>query len=316
MKFILLLTLIFSGQLLAQSSDYGMKNPEFAYVYQQNKFQKEDVLGDILLAHSVRNVPAGLFNIMIGRRGEYYTKPYLRAFEIAKDYPELSRINGHDAIYLKDLPTPNIFYKLDKDRIIKQFKNALGYQSIRRGSIPTWSKTFKDKYKSKIIPLLGGSKLLMCLVRGACSRFLVTGYEKDLESWAMNEADLSITPPKLLKKALELTDNNLSLALLTCQNTLSWHSKAPKRHMTQLQSKLRPFITIKGDKSEDKFGEWYHMFGLITYAFDKGETKASMISFTESAGGRVMGSREKVEEEVNSLSPKIGQALKNLFDKK
>jgi ribosomal protein L4 len=55
-----------------------------------------------------------------------------------------------------------------------------GGGGARRGSIPTWSKTFKDKYKSKIIPLLGGSKLLMCLVRGACSRFLVTGYEKDL----------------------------------------------------------------------------------------------------------------------------------------
>jgi hypothetical protein len=316
MKILMLLTFLASTLAVAQDANYGMKNPEFAYVYQQNRFQKEDVLGDILLAHSVRNVPAGLFNIIIGRRGEYYTKPYMRAYEIAKEYPELSRINGDDAVYVKELPVPKTFYKLDEKSLIKQFKNSLGYQTIRRGSIPTWSKEFTDKYKSKIIPGLGGSKLLMCLVRGACSRFLVTGHEKELEDWAMTQKDLSITPPALLSRALELTNNNLSLALLTCQNTLSWHSKAQRRHLTQLQTKLMPFITLKNHKSEDKFGEWYHMFGIITYAFTKGETKASMISFVESAGGRVMGSREVVEEEVNSISSKIGQSLKKLFDKK
>lgn len=312
----IILSLLFSGQLLAQNADYGMKNPEFAYVYQQNKFQKQDLLGDILLAQSLRSVPSGLYHIMIGKRGEYYTKPYLRAYEIAKIYPHLSRINGNDATYLKDLPSPRFFYKLEENKIIKQFKNTLSHHSVRRGYIPTWSQEFKDNYKSKLIPFVVGSKLLMCLMRGACSRFLVTGHEGELENWAMNETDLSITPPKLLAKALELTNNNLSMALLTCQNTLSWHSKAPNRHLTQLQIKLMPFITADGKKSEDKFGEWYHMFGLITYAFAKGETKASIISFAESAGGRVLGGSEKVEEEVNSLSPKIGQSLRNLFGKK
>lgn len=292
-----------------------MKHPELAYVYQQSKFMEKDLLGDILLAKSVQKVPVGLAHILIGRRGEYYSKPYIEAFRLAKIYPKMSRINGEDAVYLEKAPEPRNHYPLNLEMMKKAFEKVLLEGNAHRGSVPTWSAEYKKNYHNKIIPGVVSSKLLLCLMRGVCARFMLTGQEKKLEEWSMRRKDLTINPEILFKKALEFSQGNVSMALLTCHNLLSWHSKAPDRWKTQLQAKLRPFKTAKGELSEDKFGEWYHLFGLMTYGFVKGPVRASYIGTIESYGGRAFHNfkAEVVEEKVNSIGPKLAKHLGDFF---
>jgi hypothetical protein len=301
----------FSGEMLP---DFAEKNPGFAYVYQQPKFMKEDLVGDILLAKSVQHVPIGLINILIGRRSEYYTKPYLTAYKLSEKYPSLSRRNGEDASYISVVPKPRNYYLLDENVMKEAFAEVLHSRPTTKGAIPTWSHTFKEHYQSKILYGLNASKLLLCLMRGVCARFMLTGQEKNLEKWSMDQKDQSISPELFFKSALKLHQGNITLALLTCHNILSWHSKANKRYLTQLQSKLRPFKTSKYELSKDKFGEWYHLFGLMTYTFVKGSAKAETIALSESLGGRLFSNfqPEIVEEEVNNLAPDLGAHLAQL----
>jgi hypothetical protein len=309
-----LITLIISSLFSlawAQTPDFGLQNPEFAYVYQQDHFMPKDTLGDVLLAQSLRATPMGLIHVMLGKREQYYSAPYIKAYKLAEQFPKLSRINGADAIYLEKMPVARNFYVLNEENIKRDFYYALKNRKMTAGTIPNWSNEFLQKYQADILPGIKISKLLACLTRGVCARFMLTGQEKRLTAWALSQKNQSISPASLLAKALDLTQNNLAMALLTAQNTLSWHSKAEHRHMTILQSKLRPFQIISGEKSLDKFGEWYHLFGILTYAYAKGQERAENITTLETLGGRILGHPEAVEEEVNAIAPGIGGWLRS-----
>src|SRR5690606_18246728 len=90
--------------------EFAYEHYELSYVYQQRSFQEEDLVGDILLAGSFQKVPNGLFHILIGKRGEYYSEPYIEAYRLGEIFPEVSRVNGRDAVYLKSAPSPRNYY--------------------------------------------------------------------------------------------------------------------------------------------------------------------------------------------------------------
>lgn len=310
-----LLALTAKGASAITPTQLGLKHPELAYVYQQPHALSEDILGDLLLASSLKTASQGIFYILAGKRGEFYTRPYLEAYRLAELYPGISRLNSQVPFPLKHLPPANNFYTLEIKRIEAAFKRIMQEQKVSRGSFPNWSQRFQEKYQTKLLGKNYPSKLLVCLIRGVCARFMLTGDERKLEAWSLKRKDQSITPEIFFKKALEFSQGDVTQALLTCNNTLSWYSKAPERHLTPLQAKLRPFESLDGHASEDKFGEWYHFFGLMTYGFVKGPTKASAIGVVETIGGRIMGqlNPEVIEESVNDIAPKIGASLsKNL----
>lgn len=316
MKVLLALLLMTSQSLFALTqAEIGMKHPELAYVYQQRSFMEKDLLGDILLAQSMRRVPMGLVSMLTGKRADYYGPLYNEAAKLSKRYPKISRFNGEDAVYLKSMPRPSNHYVLNLESMKRVFGNVVQGMTVNRGSVPSWSESYKKDFRKKILPGVKSSKLLVCLMRGVCARFMLTGHEKTLEEWSLKRKDQSINPEILFKKALEFSQGDVSMALLTCHNLLSWHSKAASRWQTELQAKLRPFKTEDGHLSEDKFGEWYHLFGLMTYGFVKGSGRATFVGSSESYGGRLFSNLEAevVEERVNSLAPKLAQYLSKLI---
>lgn len=133
------------------------------------------------------------------------------------------------------------------------------------------------------------SKLLLSLAMGVTSRYMITDKDEELTHYLESSPSSSITPQLLLEKSLELQEGDLYLALLSIENVLSRHWTSPQRNQLRQNKSLASIIYhCPGDKKEDKFGSWYHLFGLMLYGCVEGGTKASMIGRIENAGSRVL----------------------------
>lgn len=78
---------------------------------------------------------------------------------------------------------------------------------------------------------------------------------------------LSLDPGDVLVKAMELTDNNLSEALLISYYSLGhdWIRPEEKRNLDYFQASLKSMNPLRSWK-QDNFGPWYHFFGTAFFA--------------------------------------------------
>jgi hypothetical protein len=151
------------------------------------------------------------------------------------------------------------------------------------------------------------NKLLTALATGTTSVFLATGLENKLKEWMLKQDDDSISLYGLFEQSYLLAKGDLYLTLLTIENVLSSNWLTVARNDLPLTKKLKP-ITYQSTAEGDKFGAWYHFWGMALFALTEGSLTASMMSIAESI--------ISVADASNPLSNDIQEAYINLHGAK
>jgi hypothetical protein len=126
--------------------------------------------------------------------------------------------------------------------------------------------------------------------------------------YIFSQPDRSIAPESLFQKGLQLTEGNVALALITIENILSRYWLAKDREQLLLTQKLIPF-----KNSNDTFGHWYHLFGIMVYGYEKSAFTAAIIGTTEQMGSIVLsGFRDldRMEGKINRQGGSVGAKLR------
>jgi hypothetical protein len=179
---------------------------------------------------------------------------------------------------------------------------------IHPGTPIRWSKRYRKKH-----PVPMTSRLLVTLAFGRTSYFLRTGHEEALWDWILAQPDDSISVPALLTTSLRVCDGDVRQALLTIENLLSRHFLHDDRDRLRHVAKLRPITNTWGHRG-DRFGSWYHLFGMVLYTFEHGGAKGRYVAWWESFGSRYSQPQleERQETFVNRAGARIGKHLLEL----
>lgn len=184
--------------------------------------------------------------------------------------------------------------------------NQIIVEELENGIVPSigtphvWSKEFLAKY-GKTHPMLVSSKLLMALAVGETNRYMKTGTEKELYQWLLNSDDNGLELSDVIRASYKLNKGDMYLTILTIENVLAhqWHNE--KREKLPFIKKLKP-ITSGNEYTADKFGTWYHLFGIMLYGYVEGGLKSSLIGRIEALGS-------------NMLSPGVDKTQKQWMNK-
>ena len=180
--------------------------------------------------------------------------------------------------------------------------------AIHPGAPIRWTPRYRRRH-----PLPMTSRMLVTLAFGRTSYLMRTGREGDLWDWLMAQPDQSVTVPTLLMQALRVCDGHTRQALLTIENLLSRHFLHEKRDRLVHVAKLRP-ITNTWNHRGDRFGAWYHLFGMMLYTFEHGGPKGRYVAWWESFGSRYSqpGVEERQEPYINRAGARLGNHLREL----
>lgn len=176
------------------------------------------------------------------------------------------------------------------------------------GQPHAWSPEFLAKY-GQSSPMLATSKLLMALATGDTFRFMRTDQEEPLYKWMIAHPKSSVTIPELFRQSYRLNGGDVYKTLLTIENVLSRQWKNPNRERLPLTERLKP-ITSGHQYSGDKFGTWYHLFGIMLYGYVKGSVKGTAIGAIEALGAALWYPTEKTQKrKINLDGGSIGSDL-------
>jgi len=180
--------------------------------------------------------------------------------------------------------------------------------SLHPGEPIRWTPRYRKKH-----PLPMTSRMLVTLAFGRTSYFLRTGREEALWDWILEQPDDSIIVPDLLMQSLRLCDGDVRMALLTIENLLSRHFLHEERGRLQHVAKLRP-ITNTWNHRGDRFGPWYHLFGMVLYTFEHGGGKGRYVAWWESFGSKYSQPHVDARQEsfINRAGARLGKHLKDL----
>ena len=322
--------------LLAQEQDLNFvkKIPCLKYTYQQFQFQEEDFLGDLLLVESMKALKKSIwfelksnFKIRKSKKksdSEINNEPndienFNSKVYCLNNFPEITSDIDKELVYI-DSSASEIkatilpITKFSKREMTRKMIAVLDEFAIENkidpqlGKIPDWSILFRERYSQSYPRTRSTSKLLYCLVRGVCSRYMISGFENKLKEFIYAQASKSLTPEKLFKESLIITGGNVSMALLTIENVLSRFWLAPNREDLLLTTKLQALA-----KSKDVFGHWYHLFGIMLYGFAKSGFKASLIGEVEQIGSIVLSGFkdfDRTEGKLNRQGGYIGSSIR------
>lgn len=175
------------------------------------------------------------------------------------------------------------------------------------------------KYYKKEFPVLrtGMSKIFMALGNGLTFRFMITEKEEALAHLIEAEPAESVTLEKAFRLSYQLNDGDVYLTLLTLENLFAYHWNNPQRDRVSVLQRLKPFTHYfnKGDK----FGHWYHFWGMVLYGHLRGSFRAGLVGGIEEVLSRLAGGeaeQENQEGKVNIYGGIAGGKLRKMLDKK
>jgi hypothetical protein len=239
------------------------------------------------------------------------------------------QLRQKDEIYLEELVGKNITIEGKKkpfavNKMINMFKQVMFEEyktnktKPRLGDFHEFHPDFKRKY-AREIPLFTQlfSKILLCLAKGVSSKFLYTEQENKLLAWILEQPYDSITLESIFRKGYQLNQGNLYLTLMTIENILSYDWKSTKdnnREAREVTLRLRRIGHYIGNG--DKFGHWYHFFGVMVYGLYKGRITSQFVAEVESLGSLILSQfkNEKQENYINRLGSIIGSRLRKIAD--
>ncbi|WP_413291379.1 hypothetical protein [Bdellovibrio sp. HCB337] len=273
-------------------------------LYLQKSYKLFDTEGDEALIERAEKVPFNVLKALFEEENfSHADDPWL-----PEPWETVDPLAGKMAQPLH-APGPSIQGR-DKPIDIERFSEMLDQvllEETQRGLKPfvglfhEWSMETRQKYEGRSA-VLGFSKLFICLSLGFSNRFMKTGKERDLWNWMMEQDYNSITFPELFRASYRLHRGDVYLALLTVENLLSANWRYTKRETLPATKRLRP-ITSGYNYDGDRFGTWYHFFGMILYGYRTGSgMKSNIVGRIEALGSNV-------------LSPTLDQTQKQWFNK-
>lgn len=295
-------------QLYAQQSLSESRMPAASKydkdLYFQKSYRVVDPVGDAALIERAEVVPKNTLKALFDDEESYANKedpwmpePWETVDPLAGVKPEPVVLGPGPSLQGRDQP-------INIDEFSEMMKQVLREEASRGdkamvGIFHRWAPETTENIKS---PVLAFSKMFVCLAMGFSYRFMTTGYEKDLWHWIVAQDYNSITFPEMFRASLRLHRGDVYLALLTIENLLSANWRYPARETLPVTKRLRP-ITSGYNYAGDKFGTWYHFFGMILYGYTTGSgTKSNMVGRAEAIGS-------------NILSPSLNQTQKQWFNK-
>ncbi len=324
--------------------------------YHQAQYQLVDSLGDYVLAATTRTLPKKIWYSLLRRKDKldqtfarYATaRPCAHQLfgitddlvpPIFEDYAWQPSERELGTIY--ELPVDDeIKFKLADGLLsgrlyleghhnpirVKNFKRMFEqviYEEYSRngiqpslGNVHDWSPEFMSKYGWKFFPYTAYSKILLALSRGTTGMYLRTGTESELQDEIISRPRASVTIPELFRASYRINRGDVYLTLLTIENVLARYWRTENRESLAMTQRLTPIINAFGKKA-DKFGSWYHLFGMMLYGYSKGMLAAKMVAHTESIGSHILDgfADEKQEDYINAKGATLGADLLKIVKK-
>lgn len=295
-------------QVYAQTESAVMRMPAVSNydknLYSQKSYQVFDPVGDAALIERAEVVPKNTLKALFDSEESYHNsedpwlpEPWETIDPLAGVKPEPVLLGPGPSLQGRDEPVKLEQFSEMLNQVLRE--EALRGDKAMVGIFHRWAPETTANIKS---PVLAFSKMFVCLAMGFSYRFMTTGHEKDLWQWIVSQDYNSITFPEMFRASLRLHRGDVYLALLTVENLLSANWRYPARETLPVIKRLRP-ITSGYNYAGDKFGTWYHFFGMILYGYTTGSgTKSNLVGRAEGMGS-------------NILSPSLNQTQKQWFNK-
>lgn len=320
--------------------------------YRQKGYLLQDPVGDYALASHAELTPKKIFWDLIGARNELErfqsrmtaAEPcatWLFGLEGAyrSDNPpplqwkapqaEIDVIQG---LQISDTAKTRLLKELLEGRLVlesgsnplneggfkKMFARVI-QEEAARGILPTegkhhtWSPEFLDDHRSRFFPYTQMPKILVALARGEAARYLLTGKEDTLRAYILSQPEGSIEIDELFRQSYRIHGGDVYLSLLTIETVLSRDWLVPNRQNLATTRRLSKIVQHFGNK-EDRFGSWYHLFGIMLYGYVKGSLEATVIGNIEGLGSLILdaGHPDAQENLINHHGAEIGSSLRHL----
>ena len=307
---------------------------DFARKYREAAYNVHDLQSDVALTVYTKGIAKTLLNILIGAindGGDTSGGSYGALNPVIPDDPALHPHMPTEAeINAQNIPQD------EKDRLIVQLHNSklmmdgsvnpfkvgemqkmllqIMKEEMANGITPklgtphTWSPEFIAycKKHGEVIPL-NFSKLLVALASGVTSRHFKTGQEEALIAAVLTHPDGSVTMDQMFRASYRLNKGEFYLTLLTIENVLSDFWRHPQREQLAVTRKLAQISNFYQGKG-NKYGSWYHFYGLMLYGYVEGGLRAWLVGNIETQGSHVLGhfQNEQQEDFIGSIAGKIG----------
>lgn len=196
--------------------------------------------------------------------------------------------------------------------IVSELENGI---IPKKGKFHKWSPEFKDEYGRLNFSSLG-SKMLISLAIGKTYLYMKTDKELELLDEMRKQDDNSLSLIDLFRMSYRINDGDVYLSLLTIENVMSIHWKTKNRMNLDFVFPLRQ-ITNRYEGRGDRFGSWYHLFGMILYGYSEGLIKSAIVGNTESIGSHMLDEGDERQEDwINYIGGPIGASLYKVIKKK
>lgn len=334
MKTFILITIMLGMSL---SSFAQITDMDESLVYQQFKYQLNDPKGDELLLWSTHDllfneIPGYVKENFIGNGGATALELQKKKAEAYKKFPQYAPLAETKNILVEDFvpfkpehaPIPLEGKKapinvknmtlMMKQVIAEEFKTS-GLEP-QLGTIHKWSPDTHKKLKKKYQFLGRLNKLLVVLSKGSSSRYLVTNKENQLVDYILSRPINSINLEEMFRASYRINQGDVYLTFLTVENVLSAFWITPQREIRAVTTRLRNITNY--NYRTDKFGAWYHLFGMLLYGHAYGAANAKIVSLIEAVSDKMMTglSNDSQENKINYIGGKIGSRLGKYITKR
>lgn len=322
----LLIAFSITFALSSQAQDINAEeNKYLGYVYQQPGYQLDDPQGDVLLLWTAHQIPKFVLSNLKGKQAELLKLREEKANELLEKYPHFKPKEETKNIIVEDYVTVRVEDEpielegheapfrvknvalMMKQVIVEELANGI---EPKRGTVHKWSPQIIKELRKKFIVFSRMSKLLIALSRGGSSSYLVTGTEDQLKDYLLNRPQNSVTLEEMFRASYRINQGDVYLTLLTVENILSREWLRPGRSKRALTTKLKDITNF--NYKTDKFGSWYHLFGIMLFGYAEGGLKAVAVGNIETVGSQIMGrfADERQETYINSRGGRIGANLR------
>lgn len=325
------------------------KDPYLASGYQQQEYQLKDIQGDyslLIFARSnmqriklmLKKDDAAIKKLIKDQENGYvrYKEQYkqwdfnqldpspqstvltleiIESLDISAESKKLLKdkyLNKSLAFELKSKP-------FSPKRVAEMMTQVIYEEYYRNGITPKQGQEhrFSEEiltYYKKEFPILktGMTKLFMALGNGLTFRFMITGQERALSELIEAQDYNSVTMEQVFRWSYRLNKGDVYLTLLTIENLFAYHWTNPQREKMRVVQRLSQISHYF--YNGDKFGHWYHYWGMVLYGYLRGSIQAGTVGIIENTlSEHASKVKEPQEGRVNFYGALVGGKLRKVI---
>lgn len=326
--FAFLLTL----SLSSRAQDLNLEeNKYLGYIYQQQGYQLHDPQGDILLLWTAHQIPQFVMSNLKGEQAELLKMRQEKIEELLIKYPQYRPQPETKNLIVENYITFNpdqVAIELEGHEAPFKIRNmALMIKQViaeeyqlnglkpQLGEVHKWSPEVLPQLRKKFVLFSRMSKLLVALSRGGTSSYMVTGTEDALKDYILSRPEESINLEEMFRASYRINQGDVYLTLLTIENVLSRFWLSSGRSKRAITTRLKDITNF--NYRTDKFGSWYHLFGIMLFGYAEGGFKSRVVGNLETAGSQIMSrfKDERQETYINSRGGPIGARIRRFIKK-